>query len=97
MHFRATLFGRRRYKSPSLTQYPEAWHTILSASDSSSGSLLLMRNALSSRIQSTPSYHANAKRRGHPKEARSLEPPAPVAVAGQMEGLIRTTMEKRTA
>jgi hypothetical protein len=52
MHFRATPFGRRRYKSPSLMQYPEAWHTILLASDSSSGSLLLTRKALSSRIQS---------------------------------------------
>jgi hypothetical protein len=35
--------------------------------------------------------------RGHPKEARRLEPPALVVVAGQAVDLIRMTMEKRTA
>jgi hypothetical protein len=35
--------------------------------------------------------------RGHPKEARSLEPPALVAVVGQAEGLILSMMEKWTA
>jgi hypothetical protein len=33
--------------------------------------------------------------RGHPKEARSLEPPAPAVVAGQEVGVIQMMMEKR--
>jgi hypothetical protein len=93
----ATPFGRPRYKSPSLTQYPEAWHTILLAADSSSGSLLLMRNALSSRMQFTPSCHANARRTRSPEGGPQSGAPAPVALAGQAEGLILSMMEKRTA
>jgi hypothetical protein len=33
--------------------------------------------------------------RGHPKEARSPEPPAPVVVAGQVEGPILMMVEKQ--
>jgi hypothetical protein len=97
MHFRATPFGRRRYKSPSLTQYPAAWHTILSASDSSSESLLLTRKALSSSIQSTPSCRANAKRTRSPKGGPQSGAPALMAVVRQAEGWVLPMSEKRMA